>query len=122
MTSMAEAPAPAEPTAAQAAETMRSRPYVGLLVVAAVIGVIVSLAAWCYLESVYQLQQELFKHLPHALGYDQGPPLWWSLPVLAVGGLIVALAITLFAGRRRARAGQGSRRGRPRRTRSICPA
>ena len=98
MTSMAEAPAPAEPTAAQAAETMRSRPYVGLLVVAAVIGVIVSLAAWCYLESVYQLQQELFKHLPHALGYDQGPPLWWSLPVLAVGALIVALAITRLPG------------------------
>ena len=65
---MAEAPGPTEPTAAQAAETMRSRPFVGLLVVAAVIGVIVSLAAWCYLESVYQLQQELFKHLPHALG------------------------------------------------------
>ena len=96
--SMAEAPAPAEPTAAQAAETMRSRPFVGLLVVAAVIGVIVSLAAWCYLESVFQLQQELFKHLPHALGYEQGPPLWWSLPVLAVGALIVALAITRLPG------------------------
>ena len=95
---MAEAPGPTEPTAAQAAETMRSRPFVGLLVVAAVIGVIVSLAAWCYLESVYQLQQELFKHLPHALGYDQGPPLWWSLPVLAVGALIVALAITRLPG------------------------
>ena len=49
---MADAPAPAELTAAQAAETMRSRPYIGLLVVSAVIGVIVSLAAWCYLESV----------------------------------------------------------------------
>ena len=95
---MAEDPAPAEPTAAQAAETMRSRPFIGLLVVAAVIGVIVSLAAWCYLELVFQLQQELFVHLPHALGYEQGPPLWWSLPVLAVGALIVALAITLLPG------------------------
>ena len=95
---MAEAPAPAEPTAAQAAETMRSRPFVGLLVVSAVIGVIVSLAAWGYLELVFQIQQELFKHLPHALGYEQGPPLWWSLPVLAVGALIVALAITRLPG------------------------
>lgn len=60
MASTAESPVPAEPTAAQAAETMRSRPYVALLVVAAVIGVIVSLAAWGYLESVYQIQQELF--------------------------------------------------------------
>ncbi len=95
---MAEASAPAEPTAAQAAETMRSRPFVGLLVVSAVIGVIVSLAAWCYLESVFQIQEELFKHLPHALGYESGAPLWWSLPVLAVGALIVALAITLLPG------------------------
>ena len=98
MSSTAETPVPAEPTAAQAAETMRSRPYVGLLVVASVIGVIVSLAAWGYLESVFQIQQELFTHLPHALGYEQGPPLWWSLPVLGVGGLIVALAITLLPG------------------------
>ena len=51
---MAEAPAPSEPTAAQAAETMRSPSFVGLLVVVAVIGVIVSLAGWCYLESVFQ--------------------------------------------------------------------
>jgi hypothetical protein len=43
---MAEAPVPAEPTAAQAAETMRSRPFVGLLVVSVLIGVIVSLASW----------------------------------------------------------------------------
>ena len=27
-------------------------------------------------------------HLPHAVGYQNGPPLWWSLPVLAVGGAI----------------------------------
>ena len=82
---MAEAPAPVEPTAAQAAATMRSQRYLVLLVVSALIGVIVSLASWCYLELVFQLQQELFKHLPHALGYEQGPPLWWSLPVLGVG-------------------------------------
>ena len=90
---MAEDPTPPEPTAAQAAATMRSRPFLALLVVAAVVGVIVSLAAWCYLEGVFQIQQELFQHLPHALGYEQRPPLWWSLPVLAVGALIVALIL-----------------------------
>ena len=59
---------------------------------------IVSLAAWCYLGLVFQLQQELFTHLPRALAYEHGPPLWWSLPVLAVGSLIVALAITRLPG------------------------
>ncbi len=92
------ATAPAEPTAEQAAATIASRPYVGLLIVASVIGVIVSLVAWCFLELVYQLQRELFTHLPNALGYQHGPPLWWSLPVLGVGALIAALAITLLPG------------------------
>jgi len=39
------AAAPAEPTAEQAAATRRSRQFVGLLIVVAVIGVLVSLAA-----------------------------------------------------------------------------
>jgi len=95
---MPDAPAPPELTEEQATQTIASRPFIGLLVVAAVIGVIVSLAAWCFLELVYQLQQELFTHLPHALGYNNGPPLWWSLPVLGVGALIVALAITRLPG------------------------
>lgn len=89
---------PAEPTAEQAAETIRSKRFIVLLVIVAVVGVIVSLAAWCFLEAIYQIQQELFTHLPHALGYTNGPPLWWSLPVLAVGGLLVALCIARLPG------------------------
>jgi chloride channel protein, CIC family len=58
----------------------------------------VSFAAWGYLELIYQLQQELFTHLPHALGYSSGPPVWWPLPVLAVGALLVALAISRLPG------------------------
>jgi H+/Cl- antiporter ClcA len=89
---------PAEPTAQQAAETMRSKRFLVLLVIVAVIGVVVSLATWCFLELIYQLQRELWTHLPHALGYKSGPPLWWGLPVLAVAGLLVALAITRLPG------------------------
>jgi H+/Cl- antiporter ClcA len=95
--------APDEPsggdlTAEQADAMIRSKQYVVLLVVVAIIGVIVSLAAWCFLEGIYQIQQELFTHLPHALGYEVGAPEWWPLPVLAVGGLIVALAISRLPG------------------------
>jgi len=75
----------------QADATIRSRPYIRLLIVVAVI-VVVSLAAWCFLEGIYQLQQELYVHLPNALGYQHRLPKWWPLPVLAVGALIVALA------------------------------
>ena len=36
--------------------------------------------------------------IPDGLGYEQGPPKWWLLLVLAVGALIVALAITRLPG------------------------
>src|ERR1700759_1868671 len=90
--------ASASPTPAQAAATMRSRRYVGLLLITAIIGVVVSLASWGFLELIHQIQQELYTHLPHALGYQHGPPLWWPFPVLAIAGVIVALAITHLPG------------------------
>ena len=96
-TAAATAP-PAEPTAEQAAQTMRSKRFVVLLVITAIVGVIVSLASWCFLEGIAQLQKELYTHLPHALGYNNGAPLWWPLPVLAIAGLLVALAITRLPG------------------------
>src|SRR5437762_3619822 len=51
----------------------------------------VAVAAWLYVEGIYQIQQELFTHLPHALGYQNGPPNWWYLVVLGVAGVLVAL-------------------------------
>ncbi len=69
-----------------------------LLAIAAVVGVLVSLAAWCFLQLVYQIQRELYTHLPSALGYSHGPPLWWSLPILAIAGLITAFAILRLPG------------------------
>jgi chloride channel protein, CIC family len=89
---------PEELTAEQADATIRSKQYVALLVVVAVIGVIVSLAAWCFLEGIHQIQQELYTHLPHAFGYENGAPKWWPLPILAIGALIVALAIARLPG------------------------
>src|SRR5437879_8429225 len=94
---MATGSAPAL-TPEQADATMRSKRYAALLVVVAVIGVVVPLAAWCFLEGIYQIQQELYVHLPHAVGYSQGPPKWWPLPVLAVGALICAIAILRLPG------------------------
>jgi H+/Cl- antiporter ClcA len=77
---------------------MRSTRFVVLLVVVAIVGVIVSLATWCFLEALYQIQRELYTHLPHALGYANGPPKWWPLPILAIGAVIVAFAIDHLPG------------------------
>jgi H+/Cl- antiporter ClcA len=77
---------------------LRSRSYLGLLVLAAIIGVPVSAVAYGFLALVDYLQKEIFTHLPHGLGYDTAPT-WWPLPVLAIGGLLAALAIRYLPGR-----------------------
>ena len=89
---------PAEPTKEEADALMRSRQFAGLLVLAAIVGVVVSVAAWCFLEGTFQLQRLLFDHLPDDLGYDE-PPGWYLVIVLALAGLIVGWAIDRFPGR-----------------------
>jgi H+/Cl- antiporter ClcA len=58
----------------------------------------VSAVAYWYLYLVGYLQKEIFTHLPHGLGFSS-EPVWWPLPVLAVGAVLVALAITYLPGR-----------------------
>ncbi len=82
----------------QVEATIRSRRFIVLLLVAAVAGVAVSLAAWCFLELLNQIQRGVYVHLPSDLGYHHGLPLWWSLPALALSGLIVAFAIERLPG------------------------
>ena len=69
-----------------------------LLVLTAVVGLIVSLASWGFLELIDQIQTGVFDDLPRELGYDDGAPVWWPLPVLAVAGLLTALAIQRLPG------------------------
>jgi H+/Cl- antiporter ClcA len=76
---------------------LRSRSYVKLLVLAALIGVPVSAVAYGYLKLVAWLQEQLFTDLPESLGFDT-PPTWWPLPLLTLSGLLVALAIRYLPG------------------------
>ncbi len=79
------------------AAIMRSRQFVSLLVLAAIVGVVASLAAWGFLEGINELQDAVYSDLPDALGYDS-TPLWWSLPALAVAGVVAAFAIERLPG------------------------
>lgn len=83
---------PADPLA-----MLRSRAYVRLLIVAAILGVPISAIAWGFLALVSYLQKELFIHLPHGLGYSSAP-VWWPLPMLVIGAVLAALAIRYLPG------------------------
>jgi H+/Cl- antiporter ClcA len=76
---------------------LRSRSYVQLLVVAALIGIPVSALAYGFLKLVDVIQTELFDDLPGQLGFGSTPA-WWPLPILVLSGLLTALAITRLPG------------------------
>src|SRR5436190_1631716 len=80
------------------ASIIRSRRFVVLLVLAALIGVVASLAAWCFLELIHQIQVGVYTDLPKDFGYHSAPE-WWSLPVLAIAGVVAAFAIVRLPGR-----------------------
>jgi H+/Cl- antiporter ClcA len=64
---------------------------------AAIVGVVVSLAAWAFLELIHQLQVWVFTELPGELGYD-GVPAWLYVVVLGIAGLLTAFAIVRLPG------------------------
>jgi H+/Cl- antiporter ClcA len=76
---------------------IRSRSYIVLLLLGAIIGVPVAVVAYFFLEAVSRLQNEIYTDLPNNLGFH-GEPLWWPLPWLALCGLLVALAIRFLPG------------------------
>jgi H+/Cl- antiporter ClcA len=76
---------------------VKSKSYVQLLVLAAIVGVPVSAIAYGYLKLVTFLQNWFFTSLPKELGFA-GTPAWWPLPILAVAGVLVACTITYLPG------------------------
>jgi H+/Cl- antiporter ClcA len=77
---------------------IRSRRFLGLLALAAVVGLVVSFAAWGLLELVHQIQVGVFTDLPKDLGYDHGAPMWWYVLVLGIAGAVTAFAIVYLPG------------------------
>jgi H+/Cl- antiporter ClcA len=91
---------------------IRSKDYRVLLVFAALIGVVVSVASWAFLEAIHYIQQWVYQDLPSDLGFDSVPS-WWPLPVLGVAGVIVAFAIARLPGRGGHEPAEGLKAGPP---------
>ena len=76
---------------------LRSRSYIGLLVLATIIGMPVAAAAYFFLAAVHWLQGWIFTDIPKALGFGS-EPLWWPILPLTLAGLLVALTIRYLPG------------------------
>jgi H+/Cl- antiporter ClcA len=85
--------APVDPLAA-----LRTRAYVVVLVLAALLGVPIAIAAYYFQWLVDKLQTWVFVDLPSGLGFADTPT-WWPLVPLAVAGLLVGLIIERLPGR-----------------------
>jgi H+/Cl- antiporter ClcA len=79
---------------------LRSRNYLVLLVLAAILGGPIALAAYWFLYLVADLQKWIFEpnYLPKALGFN-GEPVWWPLPMVTLAGILVGLTIQYLPGR-----------------------
>jgi H+/Cl- antiporter ClcA len=88
-----------DPTPGDAPPAVPARQFLALLALAAVVGLVVSLASWCFLQLVHYVPQWVYEDLADALGHDGGAPLWWYLPGCAFAGLVVAFAIVRLPGR-----------------------
>ncbi|MDH6109317.1 H+/Cl- antiporter ClcA [Kitasatospora sp. MAP12-15] len=94
-----------EPTADAAADALladpfgplRTKGYLVLLVIAAVLGVFLSAGAYGFLQLVDELQRTFYTTLPKSLGFVGAPP-WWPLPLLGTAGLLVALTVQYLPG------------------------
>ena len=86
-------------TPGDASPSVPPRQLLALLLLAAAVGLVVSLASWCFLQLVHYMPQWVYEDLADAVGYEDGAPLWWYLPVCAFAGLVVAFAIVRLPGR-----------------------
>ena len=85
------------PSSLDPAALIRSREYRVLLVLAALVGLLVSTASWCFLEGVHELQVWVYEDLPGEVGYHVAP-VWWPLPWVALAGLLTAIAVVRLPG------------------------
>ena len=77
---------------------LRSKSYLVLLVLAAIVGVPVSVAAYFFLALVSKMQVWIFTDLPKGLGFHGEPP-WWPILPLVLAGVLVGLTIRYLPGK-----------------------
>ena len=97
---MSASPSPVDPQTESVSDLgamLHSRGYIGLLLVASLVGIPISAIAFGFLAAVHALEDVVWHDLPADLGFHE-PPLWWPVLALGLAGLLVALAVTRLPG------------------------
>jgi H+/Cl- antiporter ClcA len=76
---------------------LRTRRYLGVLVVSAILGGPIAFVAYWFLKLVALLQTWAFHDVPQGLGLGTGAS-WWPVIPLAVAGLVVGLTVRYLPG------------------------
>jgi H+/Cl- antiporter ClcA len=85
------------PPALDLATTIRSKAYLSALVLAALLGIPISVAAYGFLALVSKLQKVIYEDLPGDL-FTGATPAWWPVPWLVLCGLLTAAVIRYLPG------------------------
>ena len=86
-----------QPPALDPMAAIRSKRYIGALVLAAILGIPISAIAYGFLALVATIQRYLFSDLPNQI-FGGAAPAWWPVPLLALCGLLTALTIRYLPG------------------------
>src|SRR4051812_16304889 len=97
VTTPADQPPPNAGLPTDPAALLRSRAYIALLVLGALVGVPVAVFSYYFLKAISRSQNYIFTELPGDLGLSSQPT-WWPVPVLAVSGLLVGLILHYLPG------------------------
>jgi len=76
---------------------LRSKPYLSALVLAALLGIPISVLAYGFLALTSKLQKAIFEDLPGEL-FTGTTPAWWPLPWLVLCGVLTAAVIRYLPG------------------------
>lgn len=86
-----------DPAAMDPVAVLRSKAYLSALVLAALLGVPISAAAYGFLALVSKLQTAIFEDLPGDL-FTGTTPAWWPVPWLVLCGVLTASVIRYLPG------------------------
>jgi H+/Cl- antiporter ClcA len=90
-------PETGEPPAIDPVAVIRSRRYVVVLLLAAILGIPISAIAYGFLALVTKIQELVFDDLPGDI-FSGGAPAWWPVPWLVLCGLLTGLSIRHLPG------------------------